>query len=108
MICVSVMLAIFLAWPMVFGSAQTSAVQAATGSAVATAVIKPAVAAPGEAQLVKTAVKPASPPAVAQVLESCFKRYEREYAQCGATNSSCRMTVADQWDMCEATGFWPR
>ncbi|MDK2766541.1 MAG: hypothetical protein KYX69_02360 [Sphingomonas sp.] len=100
MICVSVMLAIFLAWPMVFGSEQSSAVRAA-GAKVA------AVAAPSaSARLVQTSVKPAGAPQ-AQVLESCFKRYEREYARCNAIDSSCRMKVADQWDLCEATGFWP-
>lgn len=107
MICVSVMLAIFLAWPMVFGSEKTSAVRAASGGgAIATAAVAP-VSAAGTAQLVRTSVKPASVP-VAKVLESCFKRYEREYARCSATNSSCRMTVADRWDLCEATGFWPQ
>lgn len=100
MICVSVMLAIFLAWPMVFGSEHSSAVRAA-GAKVA------AVAAPAaNARLVQTSVKPAGVPQ-AQVLESCFKRYQREYARCNAIDSSCRMKVADQWDMCEATGFWP-
>ncbi|MCR5869424.1 MULTISPECIES: hypothetical protein [unclassified Sphingomonas] len=94
------MLAIFLAWPMVFGSDKTSAVRAA-GAKVA------AVAAPAaSARLVQTAVKPAGAPQ-AKALESCFKRYEREYARCNAIDSSCRMKVADQWDLCEATGFWP-
>lgn len=100
MICVSVMLAIFLAWPMVFGSEQASAVRAA-GAKVA------AVAAPAaDARLVQTSVKSASTPQ-AKALESCFKRYQREYARCNAIDSSCRMKVADQWDLCEATGFWP-
>lgn len=103
MICVSVMLAIFLAWPMVFGSEQASAVRAA-GAKVA-AVAAPAASA-ANARLVQTSVKPAGAPQ-AQVLESCFKRYQREYARCNAIDSSCRMKVADQWDLCEATGFWP-
>lgn len=96
MICVSVMLAVFLAWPMVFGSPKTSAARAATATAAAGA----------DARLVKTVVKPAPLPAT-KPLESCFKRYEREYAQCSSVNSSCRMKVADNWDLCEATGFWP-
>lgn len=100
MICVSVMLAIFLAWPMIFGSEKSSAVRAA-GAKVA------AVAAPAaSARMVQTNVKPAAA-RQSQVLESCFKRYEREYARCNAIDSSCRMKVADQWDLCEATGFWP-
>lgn len=103
MICVSVMLAIFLAWPMLFGSAKHAAVKA-TGAATVSMAVPPAAA--GEASLVKTAVKPAQLPQ-AKVLESCFRRYEREYARCGATNSMCRMKVADNWDLCEATGFWP-
>lgn len=103
MICVSVMLAIFLAWPMVFGSEQASSVRAA-GAKVAAAAA-PSASAAG-ARLVQTAVKPAGAPQ-AKALESCFKRYEREYARCNAVDSSCRMKVADQWDLCEATGFWP-
>lgn len=104
MICVSVMLAVFLTWPLVFGSEKSSSVRAAGAKAVASVSPPPASAA--EAQLMKTAVRPAKLPE-AKVLESCFKRYEREYAQCGATNSACRMKVADNWDLCEATGFWP-
>ena len=103
MICVSVMLAIFLAWPAVFGSEKTSAVRAA-GANMAAVAAPPASAA--DARLVQTAVKPAGAPQ-AKALESCFKRYEREYARCNAIDSSCRMKVADQWDLCEATGFWP-
>lgn len=100
MICVSVMLAIFLAWPAVFGSDKASAVRAA-GAKVA------AVAAPAaSARLVQTSVKPVAA-LQSQVMETCFKRYEREYARCKAVDSSCRMKVADQWDLCEATGFWP-
>ncbi len=104
MICVSVMLAMFLAWPMVFGSEKSSAVRAAAVPVAVAAV--PAVATGADARLVKTSVRQAKLP-VPTVLESCFKRYEREYASCGSTNSSCRMKVADSWDLCEATGFWP-
>lgn len=103
MICVSVMLAIFLAWPAVFGSEKTSAVRAAGAQMVSVAA--PAASA-ADARLVQTAVKPAGAPQ-ARALENCFKRYEREYARCNAIDSSCRVRVADQWDLCEATGFWP-
>lgn len=103
MICVSVMLTIFLAWPMVFGSDKSGAVRAA-GAKVAAATAPTAKTA--NAKLVRTTVRPAALPQ-AKALESCFKRYEREYAACGPTNSACRMKVADNWDLCEATGFWP-
>ncbi|MFL9842430.1 hypothetical protein ABS767_15780 [Sphingomonas sp. ST-64] len=100
MICVSVMLAIFLAWPMVFGSNEAAAVRAATVEATVPA------ARAAEAKLIRTSVRAAEIPP-AKALESCFKRYEREYAMCGPTNIACRMKVADSWDLCEATGFWP-
>lgn len=112
MIWTSVGLAIFLAWPMVFGSAETSSVRAA-GAKVAAAAGPKVEALLGEAEssasgarFVKTAVKTV-PSAQSTALENCFKRYEREYARCSAVNSSCRLTVADQWDLCEATGVWP-
>jgi hypothetical protein len=103
MICASVMLAIFLAWPMVFGSDKASAVRAA-GAKVAAAAA-PAASAAGS-RTIQTGVRPATAPQ-AKRLESCFKRYEREYARCDAIDSNCRVKVADQWDLCEATGFWP-
>jgi len=100
MICVSVMLAVFLGWPLAFGGGtpriETSRAEARTI----------AIAAPAEAKLVPAAAQsvavPAGPP------ESCYKHYQRVIRQCtGAGSAACRLQSADHWDMCEATGFWP-
>ncbi len=105
MICVSVMLAIFLAWPLVFGGANAIQLDAAPAHArpasdSAHVTLQP--------QLIKTAVKPAAPRVSAPPPMSCYKRYETEYAACGgAGGGACRMQAADHWDLCEATGFWP-
>ncbi|MBX3594038.1 MAG: hypothetical protein KF783_06160 [Sphingomonas sp.] len=109
MICVSVMLAIFLTWPLVFGGGKDAAARAAARAAeqAASVAVKPAAATESGVRLIKAGGRAVSrAPSVA--IEACFKRYEREYARCGATSSGCRMNVADQWDLCEATGFWPQ
>jgi hypothetical protein len=104
MICVSVMLAIFLAWPLAFGennknmpsaAEARNAVKAAVAAVPAVHVIPEAIAAPAPAA-------PAKP-------ESCYKRFQREVKLCanGAASAACRLGAADHWDMCEATGFWP-
>ncbi len=104
MICASVMLAIFLVWPLAFGennkhmpsaAEARHAVQAAVAAVPAVHVIPEAVAAPAPAA-------PAKP-------ESCYKRFQREVKLCtnGAASAACRLGAADHWDMCEATGFWP-
>ena len=104
MICVSCMLAIFLAWPYVFGGTGTvmpsatearDAVKAAVAAVPAVHVIPEAQAAPAPA----TPIKP----------ESCYKRFQREVKLCkeGANSAACKLGAADHWDMCEATGFWP-
>jgi hypothetical protein len=96
------MLAIFLAWPYVFGGSGTTmpsatearaAMKAAVASVPAVHVIPEAVAAP---------VAPTKP-------ESCYKHFQREVKLCtnGASSAACKLGAADHWDMCEATGFWP-
>jgi hypothetical protein len=101
MICVSVMLAVFLGWPLAFGGGtpriETSRAEAHTILVAASAEAKRA---PAVVQPVAVAA-PAAP-------ESCYKRYQREIRQCSGTSSAaCRLQSADHWDMCEATGFWP-
>ena len=99
MICVSVMLALFLGWPLAFGGGQATVLQPTRAEAAV------AVAAPAGVAAVETAAVtlPATPKA-----ESCYKRYQREVRQCsGSASAACRLQSADHWDMCEATGFWP-
>ena len=102
MICVSVMLAVFLGWPLAFGGGNQVRLEQARAEAKTVAVAVPATQArltPAVAQSVPAA--PVQP-------ESCYKRYQREIRQCtGTSNAACRLASADHWDMCEATGFWP-
>lgn len=104
MICASLMLAVFLAWPFVFGkdggampsaAEARNAVKAAVAAVPAVHVIPEAVAAPAPAAPVKP--------------ESCYKRFQREVKLCteGASSAACKLGAADHWDICEATGFWP-
>ena len=97
MICVSVMLAVYLGWPLVFGGERRSLESPAEAHAV-TAAPKPKFV-PG-AVAVDTDTKPKP--------ESCYKRYQREVKLCeGSAAAACKLGAADHWDMCEATGFWP-
>ncbi len=103
MICVSVMLAVFLGWPLAFGGKGTPTIETSGAAAIAAAAPKPEAA-----QLpVLTVNLPAQKPA--PQAESCYKRYQREVKLCtGANSAACRLQNADHWDMCEATGFWPQ
>jgi hypothetical protein len=96
MICVSVMLAVFLGWPLAFGGGDPTVLQPSRAQASMVMLVEPAVDVP--------AVEVAPPPKA----ESCYKRYQREVKQCnGAAVAACRLDSADNWDLCEATGFWP-
>ena len=95
MICVSVMLAVFLGWPLAFGG-NAGADERAVASAPAQ---KPKPAQPSATQL--ASVEMTTP------AESCYKRYQREIKQCADGSAACRLKSADNWDLCEATGFWP-
>lgn len=98
MIAVSVMLAIYLGWPLAFGGKERGLETAAEARSVTVASTRPERVAPA------IAAKPAETPRP----ESCYKRYQREVRQCtGATAPACKLGAADHWDMCEATGFWP-
>jgi len=39
---------------------------------------------------------------------SCYKRYTAVFAACSHEDKACHIKAADQWDLCEATGFWPK
>ena len=99
MICVSVMLAVFLGWPLAFGGRDSGGIEPSRAEARPVAVAATA----DQAQFVQVSspAKPAQP-------ESCYHRYQREVKQCSGQNgAACRLKSADSWDICEATGFWP-
>jgi hypothetical protein len=108
MICVSVMLAVFLGWPLAFGGGEEGGyrpqIVAANPAAAAqpredaeTAQADDAVAAGNMSGLVE-----------GEAPESCYKRYQREVRACPGSvdGAACRLKAADEWDMCEAKGFW--
>ena len=99
MILVSVMLAVYLAWPLAFGSHGNRGLESPAEAREVVAAPKPRVVAAAAAVVVAAvSVKP----------ESCYKRYQREVKLCeGSSSAACRMGAADHWDMCESTGFWP-
>ena len=94
MICASVMLAIYLGWPLAFGGANRSL----EGRAEAHVVVATAKPTPVSRPTVPVQTQP----------ESCYKRFQREGRLCdGNVAAACKLGAADKWDMCEATGFWP-
>lgn len=102
MICVSIMLTLFLVWPVVFGGGDN--LYRAIAAPTPQRVVAPLAS---EARLIKTEVRKISSPRPL-VVEGCRTRYERAYAACPMNNgTTCRQRVADRWDLCEATGFWP-
>jgi hypothetical protein len=95
MICATLVLAIFLGWPLAFGGKGQPHLGTARAEAKAPAIAAVRIAEPAA---VSVPVKP----------ESCYKRYQRTIRECsGRDASTCRLGAADHWDMCEATGFWP-
>lgn len=98
MILVSVMLAIYLGWPLAFGGKQRGLETPAEARMVAAAPVS-----------TKRYAKAAISAPVSTRPESCYKRYQREVKLCTgeATSAACKLGAADHWDMCEATGFWP-
>ena len=97
MICVSFMLAIVQLWPMIFGHVEG-------GSPVVEARLVPAAQA---AVMTKPVTMPARIPLRKLSMPTCYQRYERAFASCAPGNASCQLRVGDNWDVCEATGFWP-
>ena len=97
MICVSFMLAIVQVWPLIFsGSGAKNPIAQARFVPGAQAAVKPV------AMKIPTRVRPAQ-----SGMPTCYQRYERAYASCGGGNARCQLRAGDNWDVCEATGFWP-
>jgi len=101
MICVSVMLALFLVWPMIFGQHG----EGVASAAIATRAVPKPVPAVAVATVIPIPAKVSLPAAVAP--KSCYKHYQAAVQQCARGNQACGINAADQWDLCEATGFWP-
>lgn len=102
MICVSFMLLLLQLWPMVFGHRAGEASAAVSAEAHAPKVI--AAVATTQAIPVPAAV---SVPADGAP-KSCYKQYTAVFAACTRDDQACHIKAADQWDLCEATGFWPK
>ena len=101
MICVSVMLALFQIWPMILGQRGAGALAAETA--------RPS--APKPASVVTT-VRVIPIPAKASNLGSaaprnCQPQYQAALRRCATTDKACHIKTVDQWDVCDATGFWP-
>ena len=97
MICVSFMLAIVQLWPLVFsGSGSKNPIAQARFMPAAQAAAKPVTL------TVPNRVRPAP-----SGMPTCYQRYERAYASCGVGKAGCQLRAGDNWDICEATGFWP-
>lgn len=99
MILVSLMLAIYLGWPLAFGGERRGLETPAEARGVAAAPVSATKHKPVALAAAKTPARP----------ESCYKRYQREVKLCTgeSTAAACKLGAADHWDMCEATGFWP-
>lgn len=107
MICVSVMLALFLGWPLLFGENGLQFGGGASASA-ASVVARVAVPAPDPAPSLVSAGFSSLPVADARHPESCSRRYVRERALCrnSGDRATCMEKASDGLDMCEATGVW--
>ncbi len=105
MIAASVMLALFLAWPLVFGHGVTN-VDATPALASVPVPAPHNIASVARPRLLQASMAPVADSDVRKP-ENCYHRYQREVAVCSAGSASCRMSAADHWDLCEATGFWP-
>ena len=99
MICVCVMLAMLQVWPMIFGPRAGEA-SAAISERAEKPKLLPAVA------TARTIPAKVSVPA-GGALKSCYKQYQAAFAICSRDDQACHIKTADQWDLCEATGFWP-
>ena len=96
MICVSVALAMFQVWPMVFGTRSDGEVAASMPAPHLVAAVAIASVTP-----IKVAAnRPAGPP------QSCYTHYRAVYSACVMGDRACHLHAADAWDLCEATGAW--
>ena len=104
MSCVSFMLAIVQLWPLAF--AHRSMAEVASPAAHAAVVI------PVPKRMAAVALVPVSASIPASVSKStapssCFQEYRAKGTVCVEGEAGCGAKAADQWDLCEATGFWP-
>ncbi|QIG80608.1 hypothetical protein [Stakelama tenebrarum] len=107
MICVSIMLAVFLGWPLAFGGNGEAGYgpQLAKPDSAAAAQVQPTespTAAVADTKGEPEAASHQGPP------ESCYNHYQRAVRLCPANRGAgCRLKAADDWDLCEARGIWP-
>lgn len=94
MMCVGFMLAMVELWPVVFGHSDS-------GNPVMEAQFVPSARAAGRS------LTPARLRASPIGMPTCYQRYERAYNACRPGDGACRLQMGDNWDVCEATGFWP-
>jgi len=98
MIWASVLLAIYVAWPLAFGRGGDGDFEGVAEVRVMRSVAPRAKPVPASRMPAQESARP----------ESCYKRYQREVKLCdGVHGAACRLGTADRWDMCEASGFWP-
>ena len=102
MICVSMMLVLLQVWPMLFGHRAGEASAAISAEAEVPRVI----AAVATTRAIPVPAAVSVPGDGAPV--GCYKRYKAVFAACSTDDKACRIKAADQWDLCEATGFWPK
>lgn len=102
MICVSFMLLLLQLWPMVFGHRAGEASAAVSAETRAPKVI----AAVASTQSIPIPAAISVPGDGAP--KSCYKQYTAVFAACAHDDQACHIKAADQWDLCEATGFWPK
>ena len=108
MICVTVMLAVFLGWPLAFGTGSRDRAERPAAT-IPIPAAETASADTARPQLLPAGLSPAIGNDVVRRPESCYSRFRRENRACAARSSAatCRLKAADDWDLCEATGFWP-
>lgn len=99
LICISVMLALVLAWQSFFDGKAGDAADQVLAKALDTKL---------EHEKLKPAAVSLSmliPPAAAKPVP-CDRSYARAVRECGI-DASCRMAASDHYDLCQATGMWP-
>lgn len=101
MICVSIMLAMLQVWPMMFGHRTVGAGAVSVAASLPKTI--PAVALASSKPRIEAAAAVSTP-----LPKSCYRQYQAKFGQCPAGDQACHVKVADDWDLCEATGVWPR
>jgi len=100
MICVSVMLALLLGWPIAFGGTDDGGREPRAGARQVTAPAPPKRPKPMPVSFEREGDRP----------ESCASLFQHATRLCprgGIGAVACQQEAADDWDLCEARGFWP-